>query len=242
METRTIAIVNQKGGVGKTTTTVNLGAGLSLFYGKKVLLIDADPQSSLTSSLLKGQNPDQLDVTLSTVMDAVIEDKSLDELAGILHHGEGVDLLPSNIELSGMETGLFNIMNREYVLKNYIDLVRKNYDYILIDCMPSLGIRSACELLKKIHEECRKQNISDESLRRIIEKIVYYRNEISVYIGFNKHSFPLFQFSYDQNAYRKIPREVIFERELSKEELKLSYFLQPGERHNWKPMIVKLII
>ena len=137
---KVIAITNQKGGVGKTTTTVNLGVGLSMYHDKKVLLIDADPQSSLTASLLKGQNPDQLEVTLTTVMDATIEDRPIDEFSGILHHDEGVDLLPSNIELSGMETGLFNIMSREYVLRNYIDSVRKNYDYILIDCMPSLGM------------------------------------------------------------------------------------------------------
>ena len=137
---KVIAITNQKGGVGKTTTTVNLGVGLRMYHEKKVLLIDADPQSSLTASLLKGQNPDQLEMTLTTVMEATIEDRPIDEFSGILHHDEGVDLLPSNIELSGMETGLFNIMSREYVLRNYIDSVRKNYDYILIDCMPSLGM------------------------------------------------------------------------------------------------------
>ena len=136
---KVIAITNQKGGVGKTTTTVNLGTGLSLFHNKKVLLIDADPQSSLTVAL-GNRNPDEFELTLSTVMDAVIDDRDLDENTGILHHKEGVDLLPSNIELSGMETGLFNIMSREYVLKSYVDTVRKNYDYILIDCMPSLGM------------------------------------------------------------------------------------------------------
>ena len=138
MNTQIIAIANQKGGVGKTTTCANLGIGLAQ-AGKKVLLIDGDPQGSLTISL-GIKNPDALDVSLATVMDAAIEDRPMDESAGILHHGEGVDILPSNIELSGMETGLFNIMSREYVLRNYIDSVRKNYDYILIDCMPSLGM------------------------------------------------------------------------------------------------------
>ncbi len=135
---KVIAITNQKGGVGKTTTTVNLGVGLAN-DGYRVQLIDADPQGSLTLSL-GIKNPDELDVSLATVMDAVIDDEELPEGTGILHHKEGVDLLPSNIELSGMETGLFNIMSREYVLKNYINTVRKDYDYILIDCMPSLGM------------------------------------------------------------------------------------------------------
>ena len=135
---RVIAITNQKGGVGKTTTTVNLGVGLAK-QGKQVLLIDADPQGSLTISLGE-RNPDHLSETLSDVMECVINDKSLPENFGLLRSTEGVDLMPANIELSGTEVGLFNVMSREYVLKSYIDSVSKNYDYILIDCMPSLGM------------------------------------------------------------------------------------------------------
>ena len=135
---KVIALTNQKGGVGKTTTAVNLGVSL-VQQGKKVLLIDADAQANLTMAL--GYNrPDDIPITLSTVMQNIIDDKSFDASGGILHHGEGIDLLPSNIELSGFEVRLINAMSRERVLKTYVNEVRKNYDYVLIDCMPSLGM------------------------------------------------------------------------------------------------------
>ena len=135
---KVIALTNQKGGVGKTTTAVNLGVSL-VQQGKKVLLIDADAQANLTMAL--GYNrPDDIPITLSTVMQNIIDDKTLDVSQGIIHHSEGVDLLPSNIELSGFEVRLINAMSRERVLKTYVNEVKKNYDYVLIDCMPSLGM------------------------------------------------------------------------------------------------------
>lgn len=135
---RVIAIANQKGGVGKTTTTSNLGIGLAR-RGKKVLLIDADAQGSLTASL-GIREPDRLEITLATIMGNIINDEEIRSDYGILGHDEGVDFIPGNIELSGLETSLINVMSRETVLRTYIDLQRDNYDYILIDCMPSLGM------------------------------------------------------------------------------------------------------
>lgn len=135
---KVIALTNQKGGAGKTTTAFNLGVSL-MQQGKKVLLIDADAQANLTMAL--GYNrPDDIPITLSTVMQNIIDDKTLDVSRGIIHHREGVDLLPSNIELSGFEVRLINAMSRERVLKTYVNEVKKNYDYVLIDCMPSLGM------------------------------------------------------------------------------------------------------
>ena len=135
---KVIAIANQKGGVGKTTTTSNLGIGLAK-QGKKVLLIDADAQGSLTASL-GIREPDRLEITLATIMASIINDEEIKLEYGILRHEEGVDFMPGNIELSGLETSLVNVMSRETVLRTYIEQQKDRYDYILIDCMPSLGM------------------------------------------------------------------------------------------------------
>lgn len=135
---KVIAIANQKGGVGKTTTTCNLGVGLARI-GNRVLLIDLDSQGSLTSCL-GIHEPDELEVSLGSVLESLINDEEIDVMDGIICHEEGVDLMPGNIELSGLEVMLVNTMNRERVLQQYVNLVKDQYDYVLIDCMPSLGM------------------------------------------------------------------------------------------------------
>lgn len=134
---QTIAICNQKGGVGKTTTALNLGVGLAK-QGKKVLLIDSDPQSDLTAAL--GVDAESVDMSLGRLMYLVTEDYKPRVEDALIHHSEGIDLLPSNLDLSSMETRLVNAMSREKVLTNLLKDVKNKYDYILIDCMPSLGM------------------------------------------------------------------------------------------------------
>lgn len=135
---KVIALTNQKGGVGKTTTAVNLGVSLAK-QGKTVLLVDADAQANLTMALGYTKT-DNLPITLSDIMQDIIDGKSVDVQESILHTDEGVDLLPSCVELAGVETTLIDTKNRESVLKACISEVKKNYDYVLIDCMPALGM------------------------------------------------------------------------------------------------------
>lgn len=133
-----IAISNQTGGVGKTTTCVNLGIGLAR-VGERVLLVEADAQGSLAVSLGISE-PDKLDVTLVNILEKVINDEETWPGEGIIRHEEGIDFIPANVELAGLETALVNIMSRETVMRQFLKEMRQRYDYILIDCMPSLGM------------------------------------------------------------------------------------------------------
>lgn len=135
---KVIAVANQKGGVGKSTSVYCIGAGLAM-DGRKVLLVDVDPQGDLTK-MLGQRRPHDLPHTLSEQMNAVVQNQSGPEHPEILHHPEGFDFVPANRRLSAVEVGLVNVMSRETVLKRYLDGIKKNYDYVLLDCRPSLGM------------------------------------------------------------------------------------------------------
>lgn len=168
---KVIALTNQKGGVGKTTTTVNLGIGLAK-QGKRVLLIDNDPQASMTLSL-GFKHPDDLYPTVTDVMNNIMDDGEVTKEFSVIKSEEGVDVLPANLELCGIEVRLVNEISREQVLKAYTDTVRKDYDYILIDCMPSLGLLTINALVAadKVIIPTQPEFLSAKGLETLIRNI-----------------------------------------------------------------------
>lgn len=135
---KVIAITNQKGGVGKTTTTFNLGVALAK-QGKRVLVVDVDPQSNLTT-YAGWYDENELKYTLTDLMEQSMNDDEIKIKESILHHKENVDLIPSNLSLSALENSLTYAMSREYTLRNCLSSIKDDYDYILLDCQPSLGM------------------------------------------------------------------------------------------------------
>ena len=174
-----IAVVNQKGGTGKTTTTENIGIGL-VNEGKKVLLIDMDPQGSLTISL-GYPRPDEMYPTLSDVLEKVIRENLENPKEGIINQREGVDLMPGNIELSGLEVSLVNIMSRETILKRYLDEIKKEYDYILLDCMSSLGMvtMNALVAADRVLIPVQAQYLSAKGLEQLLQTVSKVRRQIN---------------------------------------------------------------
>ena len=177
---RIYAICNQKGGVGKTVTAVSLGIGLAR-EGKRVLLVDVDAQGSLTASL-GYQQPDQMEVTLATVMG---QDLPLQPGLGILHHSEGVDLLPANIELSGLEVTLVNTMSRETVLRECLSGIQEQYDVILLDCCPSLGMLTinALAAADQVLIPVQANYLSIKGLEQLLRTISKVRRQINPKLG-----------------------------------------------------------
>lgn len=176
---KVFAIANQKGGVGKSVTTASLGIGLAR-QGKRVLLVDNDPQASLTVCL-GHQTPAELPVTLANILAAITEDKPLPVSEGIIHHSEGIDLVPANIELSGVEVSLVNALSRESILRQYLETVKPLYDFIIIDTCPSLGMLTinALAAADSVLIPVQAEYLSAKGLELLLRTIARVRRQIN---------------------------------------------------------------
>ena len=178
-ECKIIAISNQKGGVGKTTTTFSLGVALAK-GGKKVLLVDADPQGDLTT-YMGYYEQDNIPTTISTLIDRTINDIDANPQEAILEHKEGVHLIPSNLNLSMTEVNMFNAMSREYLMKNSLRGLQNNYDYIIIDCMPSLGMltTNALAMANEVIIPVQSQYLSAKGMGNLLKTVSKVKRQLN---------------------------------------------------------------
>lgn len=179
---KVIALANQKGGVGKTTTAACLGVGLAR-QGKKVLLVDGDAQGNLTQ-MLGWHQPDELSPTLADLLVKTVNDEPIATGEGVLHHASGADVIPANIELSGLEVTLVNVMSRETVLRQYLSTLEGRYDYALIDCMPSLGMLTinALTAADSVIVPVQAQYLAAKGLEQLMRTIARVRRQINPHL------------------------------------------------------------